>query len=145
MNFNVIGEIPGNIAGGIGKDQAANPVGATPSPQDDARIAKGSVTIFDTGKDLMVMPDINYTVKDTVDLCPGNCGSSKEQIATIPMSVWEATGISGDVPFTVDFPAPALLQLPFTIPKPAAPKSAPATPPATTPAKPPATTPKKGP
>ncbi|MFL6216471.1 MAG: DUF4157 domain-containing protein [Blastocatellia bacterium] len=142
MNFNVIGEIPGNIAGGIGKDQAANPVGATPSPQDDARIAKGSVTIFDTGTQLVVMPDISYTVKDTVDLCPGNCGSGKEQIATVPMSSWEATGISGDVPFTVDFPPPALLLFPFIIPKPAAPKSAPAKAPATTPAKPPATTPK---
>jgi hypothetical protein len=48
---------------------------------------------------------------------------ANEQVApaTIPMSQWEATGISGDVPFTVDFPAPPLLTLPFNIPKPAAP------------------------
>ncbi|HVZ42153.1 MAG TPA: DUF4157 domain-containing protein [Candidatus Kapabacteria bacterium] len=114
MNFNQIGEIPGNIAGGIGKDQAANPVGATPSPQDDERIAKGMVLVLNPGRgDLTVIPSISYTVKDTVDLCPGDCGAKKEQIATIPMSQWEATGISGDVPYTVDFPAAAL---PFTVP-----------------------------
>jgi len=122
MNFNAIGEIPGNIAGGIGKDQAANPVGATPSPQDDARIAKGSVFVFDAGSSLLVHPFLTYTVKDTIDLCPGDCGAKKEQIATIPMSQWEATGISGDVPFFVSFPAPPLLTLPFAIPKPGAPK-----------------------
>jgi hypothetical protein len=121
MNFNAIGEIPGNIAGGIAKDQAATPIGAHPSPQNDERIAKGTVTVFDTGANLMIIPNLSYTVKDTIDLCPGDCGAEKEQIATIPMSQWEATGISGDVPFTVDFPAPPLLTLPFNIPKPAAP------------------------
>jgi len=39
---------------------------------------------------------------------PGDCGTWAEQIATVPLSQFEATGISGDVPFTVDFPAPAL-------------------------------------
>jgi hypothetical protein len=121
MNFNVIGEIPGNIAGGIGKDQASTPIGAAPSPQDDERIAKGDVTVTDAGASLMVSPNLSYTVKDTIDLCPGNCGAKPEQKATIPMSRWEATGISGDVPFTVDFPAPPLLLSPFTIPKPVAP------------------------
>jgi outer membrane protein OmpA-like peptidoglycan-associated protein len=46
---------------------------------------------------------INYTVKDTVDLCPGDCGAPAERLATVPMSQWEASGISGDIPFTVDF------------------------------------------
>jgi OOP family OmpA-OmpF porin len=46
---------------------------------------------------------ISYTIRDTVDLCPGNCGTTLEQQATVPMSRWEATGISGDVPFTVKF------------------------------------------
>jgi hypothetical protein len=31
MDFDVIGEIPGNIAGGMGKNQKACPVGAKPS------------------------------------------------------------------------------------------------------------------
>jgi hypothetical protein len=49
MNFNVPGEMPGNLAGGIGKDQKTNAVGANPSPQDDERIVNGSVVISDTG------------------------------------------------------------------------------------------------
>jgi hypothetical protein len=120
MNFSLPRDIPGNIAGGIGKDQAANPIGANPSPQDDARIAKGDVTVADLGSKLMVVPNLRFTVKDTIDLCPGDCGSPREQKATVEMSRWEATGISGDVPFTVDF-SPAITQLvPYNIPKPSA-------------------------
>jgi hypothetical protein len=128
MGFNVSGDIPANLAGGIGKDQAATPIGATPSSQDDERIAKGSVEIVDAGANMLVLNDLSYTVKDTIDLCPGNCGGTLAQQATIPMSRWEATGISGDVPFIVDFPAPALASMPFIIPKPAAPKAPPSVP-----------------
>jgi hypothetical protein len=132
MNFALISDIPGNIAGGIGKDQASTPIGKTPSTQNDERIAKGEVEVMDAGASLVVLPHLSYTVKDTVDLCPGNCGAKREQTATIPMSRWEATGISGDVPFIVDFPAPALLGLPYSIPKPAAPVAPPVLPPAPT-------------
>ena len=55
---------------------------------------------------------IDYTVRDTIDLCPGNCGTELEQLATVAISQYEATGISGDVPFTVRFtvtPAPFVL------------------------------------
>lgn len=131
MNFNFPNDIPGNLAGGIGKDEAANPIGAQPSPQNDARIVKGDVTVVDGGANLMVIPNLSYRVLDTIDLCPGDCGTSKEQIATIPMSQWEATGISGDVPFTVDFPA---LAPPFTIPKPGGPAAPAVAPPAAPPA-----------
>jgi hypothetical protein len=117
MDFDTIGEIPGNIAGGIGKDQAATPIGARPSPQDDARIAKGELTVIDNGSSLMVMPNLSFTVKDTIDFCPGNCGSEAEQQATVLMSRWEATGMSGDVPYTVNFPAYPPSALPFTVPK----------------------------
>lgn len=126
MNFNAIGEIPGNIAGGIGKNQKANPVGANPSPQDDERLVAGDVTVMNPGGgDLLAMPNLNYTVKDTIDLCPGDCGAKKEQIATIPMSRWEATGISGDFPFKVDFPG---LAVPFRVPAAAKPAPAPPAP-----------------
>jgi hypothetical protein len=135
MNFNLPGDIPGNLAGGLGKDQAANPVGAKPSPQNDARIAKGDVLVTRSGGHLMVLTNLSYTVKDTVDLCPGDCGAKMEMRATIPMSRWEATGISGDVPYTVDFSA---LVFPFFIPIPGAVTSPPA--PATT-APPTSTTP----
>jgi Domain of unknown function (DUF4157) len=107
MDFNAIGEIPGNIAGGIGKTQLSCPVGAMPSPFDDDRTAVGTaqVTLLPNNS-LAVIPSITYTVKDTIDLCPGNCGASIEQIATVSMSRMEASGISGDVPFTVEFSAP---------------------------------------
>jgi hypothetical protein len=107
MDFNVIGEIPGNIAGGIGDNQASCPVGAQPSPQDDDRTAVGSATVTQNSDgSLGVSTTITYTVHDTIDLCPGNCGASIEQVATVPMSRMEASGVSGDVPFTVTFAAP---------------------------------------
>lgn len=107
MDFNVIGEIPGNIAGGVGRTQLSCPVGAQPSPFDDAREANGTVIVTQqTNGTLLVQPNIGFTVVDTIDLCPGNCGASLEQVATIPMSKMEASGISGDVPFVVNFPSP---------------------------------------
>lgn len=114
MNFNVPKDIPGNLAGGIGKDQAACQAGNQPSPFNDDRKASGKVSITRlSASELTVTPIINYTVKDTIDLCPGDCGTLLEQVATVPLSQFEATGISGDVPFSVDFPAPFLGQ--FTI------------------------------
>jgi len=113
MNFNVVSDIAGNIAGGIGTNQTSCSSGAQPSPFNDARLVTGSIIVIkNSSNSLTVIPLINYQVKDTIDLCPGNCGSSREQIATVPMSQFEATGISGDVPFTIDFPSNAL---PFTL------------------------------
>lgn len=117
MNFNAIGEIPGNIAGGIGITQLSCPVGAKPSPFNDARLANGHVLLVKQANgSIIVFPFISYSVKDTIDLCPGNCGAQIEQLATIPMSMMEASGISGDVPFTVNFLSNTIL--PFTIPAP---------------------------
>jgi hypothetical protein len=108
MNFNVISEIPGNIAGGIGKNQASTPVGAQPAPFDDSRTAAGTATVKKNADGtLTITPHITFTVRDTIDLCPGNCGADVEQVATRPLSWLEASGVSGDVPFTVEFPGPA--------------------------------------
>ncbi|MEO9146838.1 MAG: DUF4157 domain-containing protein [Ginsengibacter sp.] len=137
MDFNFIGEIPGNIAGGVGKNQASCPVGATPSPFNDSREASGTAVVIlnPDGVSLTVLPLMTFNVKDTIDLCPGNCGSDlgviNEQRATIPMSQFEASGISGDVPFEVSFPAPfisfqVIPKVPITIipaPKPSPPPS----------------------
>jgi hypothetical protein len=113
MNFSIPKEVPGNLAGGVGKDQSTCKAGARPSPFNDSRKAIGSATVTrDASGDLLVTPVISYIVKDTIDLCPGDCGTRLEQMATIPISQFEATGISGDVPFTVEFPANAT---PFTI------------------------------
>jgi hypothetical protein len=116
MNFDIPNEVPGNIAGGIGKDQLTCMAGAKPSPLNDERKAEGTATVTqEPGGSLSIQPSITYTVKDTIDLCPGDCGGSLEQIATVPISQFEATGISGDIPFTVTFPANAPA---FTIPAP---------------------------
>jgi hypothetical protein len=118
MDFNAIGEIPGNIAGGIGKDQVANKIGARPSPFNDSRTASIGAQLTRGAGGITVVPTIDFEIKDTIDLCPGNCGAATEQDATIPMSRFEATGLSGDVPFTVKFPAPAATLSPFVIPLP---------------------------
>jgi outer membrane protein OmpA-like peptidoglycan-associated protein len=124
MDFATIGSVPGNLAGGVGKTQTTCSVGATPSPADDARIltdVTGTFVRNPTGS-VTVTPTLHFRVIDTVDLCPGNCGSDigviNEQLATIPMSRLEASGVSGDVPFTVDF---TVAQPAFTVPPPAPP------------------------
>jgi hypothetical protein len=113
MDFNIPKEIPGNLAGGIGKDEVDCKSGAKPSPFNDERIAAGTVRVTQIPwGGFLVAPVIDYTVRDTIDLCPGNCGTELEQLATVAISQYEATGISGDVPFTVRFtvtPAPFVL------------------------------------
>jgi hypothetical protein len=116
MDFNQIGEIAGNIAGGIGKDQLGNKIGATPSPFNDDRTATTTAELTRTATGIRVKPNIVYKIHDTIDLCPGNCGAITEQDATIPLSRFEATGLSGDVPFEIEFPAPAASLGAFDIP-----------------------------
>jgi hypothetical protein len=133
MNFSMPRDIPGNLAGDIGIDQISCPAGAKPSPFNDERHASGTVGLErNAGPDITVTPSIIYSVQDTVDLCPGDCGLILERVATVPLSQFEATGISGDVPFTVEFPAPSLgsftISSPLTVsaPLPTSPAPAPA-------------------
>ena len=116
MNFNYPSDIAGNVAGGIGKDETSFPIGAKPSPFNDSREAEivASLTRNPDGS-LTVVPAIKYQVKDTIDLCPGDCGTSAEQVATIPLSRFEATGVAGDVPLMVEFDAPTSELTPFRI------------------------------
>jgi hypothetical protein len=116
MDFNQIGEIAGNIAGGIGKDQLSSKIGATPSPFNDDRTATITAELTRTKTGIRVKPSILFKIHDTIDLCPGNCGAITEQDATIPLSRFEATGLSGDVPFEIEFPAPAAALSAFDIP-----------------------------
>ncbi|HEY5957196.1 MAG TPA: SH3 domain-containing protein, partial [Polyangiaceae bacterium] len=130
MNFNIPSDIAGNVAGGIGKDETTFKIGAQPSPFDDSREAEIKATLLRRADgSVEVTPHIAFTVKDTIDLCPGDCGTAKEQVATVPLSRFEATGVSGDVPLIVRFPAPAAELTPFVVPAPAPP--APATVPVT--------------
>ena len=126
MDFNTIGTAPGNLAGGVGKTQTTCSVGATPSPADDARVLTDvqATLIRNPNGSITVTPTLHFHVVDTVDLCPGNCGSGpdagviNEQLATVPMSRLEASGVAGDVPFFVDF---TVAQASFNVPPPAPP------------------------
>ena len=126
MDFNTIGTAPGNLAGGVGKTQTTCSVGATPSPADDARVLTDvqATLIRNPDGSITVTPTLHFHVVDTVDLCPGNCGSGpdsgviNEQLATVPMSRLEASGVAGDVPFFVDF---TVAQASFNVPPPAPP------------------------
>lgn len=116
MNF--ISDIPGKIAGGVSAvgEQASYKIGALPSPQDDARDAAIKATLTrNADGSLTVTPDIKFSVLDTIDLCPGDCGAQDEQLATVPLSRFEATGLFGDVPFVVEFKAPSDELTPFNI------------------------------
>jgi outer membrane protein OmpA-like peptidoglycan-associated protein len=127
MNFTGIGTVPGNLAGGIGKTQRTCSVGATPSTVEDARQVTDVVAtlVRSASGAITVTPSFTYHVVDTVDLCPGDCGSSKglinEQQATVPMSRLEASGVSGDVPFFVDFTTTPMSPLTISPPAPPAP------------------------
>jgi len=110
MEFTNYTEAPGLLAGGIGKNEAACPVGAQPSGDNDARIATGTADVSSNDDGTYgIVPHITFEVIDTVDFCPGNCGGALAQYLTVPMSRWEASGISGDVPFRVTFAAPSLI------------------------------------
>jgi hypothetical protein len=126
MGFSDYTSVPGLIAGGVPKvaaqTQAACMVGAdTSSTQNDARTATGTITVWQAPDGTQsIYPDIEFTVIDTLDFCPGNCGGGIAQRDTVPLSRWEASGISGDVPFTVTFPAPSLTPAPAGSAAPAA-------------------------
>ena len=116
MNFNHPFDIAGNLAGGIGKDQTLFPIGAQPSPHNDSREASVKATMIRIpGGSVIVVPAIRYTVKDTIDLCPGDCGLPNEMVATVPLSRYEATGVAGDVPLIIEFDAPAAELIPFLV------------------------------
>jgi outer membrane protein OmpA-like peptidoglycan-associated protein len=103
--------VPGLIAGGVGKTQVACQVGAnTAGAQDDARHVQGTVNVIKNADGtLLLTPALIFTVIDTLDFCPGNCGGMIAAILTEPLSRWEASFISGDVPFSVRFPGASLV------------------------------------
>ena len=102
MDFDTFTEIPGNIAGGLGKSRYGR----------DSRQIKGKVDFFRTtdgaGKttDVRMRTGFRFVVKDAVDFCPlgtGDIGASIEEYLTVPLSRLEASGLANDVPFTVDY------------------------------------------
>lgn len=107
--------LPGIIAGGVGKTQTGpGNLGAnTSAARNDFRDVNGSMRVTSqstgpAGMQLTITPNLEYHVTDTVDFCPGNPGGYFAEFLTVPLSRWEASGISGDVTFELDFPAPSL-------------------------------------
>ena len=114
LNFCGI-NLPGVIAGGIGKTQTGpgNRGADTSAAMNDFRSVTGFVRITaeldGPGRvRLTSTPHLHFYVLDTVDFCPGACGSWLAQWLTVPLSRWEASGISGDVTFKLDFPSPVV-------------------------------------
>jgi hypothetical protein len=108
--------LPGIIAGGIGKAQtSAKNLGAdTTAARNDFRDVTGhfDVDAVRHGADefhITVIPHLHYYVVDTIDFCPGASGGWFAEWLTTSMSRWEASGISGDVTFDLEFEAPDLV------------------------------------
>jgi X-X-X-Leu-X-X-Gly heptad repeat protein len=110
MDFNNPFSKAGNIAGGVSTPpQTSAPIGHLPGPVDDSRSPEGSAVVAtqpDGTRTILVRP--RFTVVDTVDFCPGGAGAFIEQTLTVPLSQLEASGVSGDVPFTVKYGTPAI-------------------------------------
>lgn len=93
INYAEVYSVPGNLAGGIGTSSPA--LGSVA----DTRAIDGPITFTPEATDLGVLTrvtakaNLKVTVKDSVDLCPGDVGASIEQFATIPLSRLEVTNI----------------------------------------------------
>jgi hypothetical protein len=106
----------GNLAGGVGVSGQGSDVFG-----DDDRVMSGPVLIQVMGIDPatgMMIGTVRYQphvhVKDTVDFCPGNLGSSIAQSVTVPLSKLEASGLAKDVPITIDYDLD-VLEAPFSV------------------------------
>ena len=110
MRFALKDGVAGNLAGAISPGQRGVAIGALPSPVEDLRAVDLQIPHLEPNPDgsfTVTAPSLEFVVQDTIDFCPGNCGGTSEiELATIPLSRFEATGLSGDVPFVIRFPAP---------------------------------------
>ena len=99
INFSNPFSVAGHIAGGIGGSDAGD---------DYRKITYANVgverteLIGGTGYFTLTLTP-HYEVFDAIDFCPGDCGSSLEQLITIPMSRLEKSGRAYDQPFKVIF------------------------------------------
>jgi hypothetical protein len=112
MTFAPASTIPGLLAGGMRLDQFSCAAGFVSSAFDDHRLATVSATIHGTPGGFQVIPQIDFRIEDTIDFCPGNCGTGGALLATVLLSRLEASGVSGDVPFLIDY---TIHTPPFTV------------------------------
>ena len=103
MEFAPASTIAGLFAGGVALTQSSCAAGLVPSSFDDHRSAKVVATVIRLPRGFLVIPRIEFRVEDTIDFCPGNCGTGAALLATVLLSRLEASGVSGDVPFLVDY------------------------------------------
>lgn len=99
INYSNPFSVAGHIAGGIGSSDAGD---------DYRKITRANVALEKTtliGSTGYVSVELipHYEVFDAIDFCPGDCGSSAEQVITVPMSRLEKSGAAYDVPFKVIF------------------------------------------
>lgn len=96
---NTLYHAPSNLAGGVGGSDYG----------DDLRFFDGALHCKRDGVyALQCRSKVKLRVFDSIDFCPGQCGSSSEQIVTIPMSRFEATGLAYDLPFEVSVNLPII-------------------------------------
>jgi len=87
---------PANLAGGMGGSDFGRDFRFM-SGHLHCHISKvGNVNVY-------CRPKVKLSVFDAIDLCPGQCGTKKEQLLTIPLSQREASGLAYDVPLFVEF------------------------------------------
>jgi hypothetical protein len=102
IDFGMIGEIPGNIAGGVGSSDA----GA------DTRRVTGNVRFHQKRDDLgkvtksYMQTDFIFIVKDAIDFCSGQPGALFEWQFTIPLSRLEKKNYAYDTPYIVKYKGP---------------------------------------
>ncbi|WP_234305337.1 eCIS core domain-containing protein [Deinococcus ficus] len=96
FKYNLGDGIPGNIAGGF---ESGSDLGK------DQRNIAGKIT-FKYLKPGVFEADIDLKIEvlDAIDLCPGDPGTGREQLLTIPLSRLEKAGVAGDVGFRVVYP-----------------------------------------
>jgi hypothetical protein len=89
-------KIPGNLAGGFGKNSS--------DAGDDVRNVDGTFVAANRGNGILaVTANFTFDVLDAVDFCPGAAGGFWAQQITVPMSRLEATPDfpTYDIPFEV--------------------------------------------
>ncbi len=99
INYSNPFSVAGHIAGGISSSDA----GADYRKITYANVTLEKTLLFGSTGYIKVELIPHYEVFDTIDFCPGDCGSPAEQLITIPMSRLEASGAAYDVPFKVIF------------------------------------------
>lgn len=104
IDYGRIGELPGNIAGGVGSSDAG----------PDTRRVTGNIRLYrvrdEAGnmKQVKMQTDFVFIVEDAVDFCPGQPGAPPEWQFTIPLSRLEVSGYAYDVPFKVIYKGPTV-------------------------------------